>query len=68
MAKTQEPNWGYFLGVGLQIFVGCAVGYGIGYWLGEKYGWKHAATIGFSLGLAGGMYLLIKDAMRMNKD
>ena len=68
MAKTDEPNWGFFLGVGLQIFVGAALGYGIGYWLGQRYNWPHAAVIGFALGLAGGMYLLIKEAIRINKD
>jgi hypothetical protein len=68
MAKQDEPNWGYFLGVGLQICVGAGLGYAVGFWLGQRYGWKHAPVIGFAIGFAGGMYLLIKDVLRMNKD
>ena len=68
MAKSQDPNWGNFLGVGLQICVGAGLGYAVGHWLGQRYGWKNAAVIGFCVGLAGGMYLMIKDAMRINKD
>lgn len=68
MAKDPEPDWGHFLGVGLQIGVGAALGYGVGYWLGQRFHWKYAAVIGFAVGLAGGFYLLIKDAMRINKD
>jgi F0F1-type ATP synthase assembly protein I len=70
MAKDQrEPGWGQFLGLGLQMAVGVGLGLFIGGWLERKYGWQPwGTTIGALLGLAGGMYLLIKEALRMNKD
>jgi len=45
------------------------LGYFVGHWLDNRYGWYPWATlIGAMLGLAAGMYLLIKSALRMNKD
>lgn len=64
-----EPNWGKHLGVGLQMLVGVALGFLVGNWLDKKYGWDPwGVMIGSMLGLASGMYLLIKDAIRINKD
>ena len=55
--------------VGLQVAVGVGVGYLIGRWLDNRYGWGSKGVItGSMLGLAGGLYLLIKDAIRINKD
>jgi hypothetical protein len=55
--------------VGLQVGVGVALGYGVGYWLGHKYGWGNKGEItGSMIGLAGGLYLHIKEAIRINKD
>ena len=55
--------------VGLQVAVGVGVGYAVGWWLDRRYGWGNkGVTIGSLLGLAGGLYLLIKDAIRINKD
>ena len=64
-----DPGWGKHLGVGLQILVGVALGFVVGNWLDKKYGWTPwGALAGTMLGLAAGMYLLIKDAIRLNKD
>jgi F0F1-type ATP synthase assembly protein I len=64
-----DPNWGKYAAVGLQMAVGVALGVIVGNWLDKKYGWEPwGLLVGTMLGLAGGMYLLIKDAMRMNKD
>ena len=64
-----DPSWGKHLGVGLQMLVGVVLGYFIGQALDRRYGWENrAAIIGAMLGMAAGMYLLIKDAIRMNKD
>ena len=72
MAKhddDQEVNWGHFAGVGLQVAVGVVLGYLIGAWLDRRYGWgSRGAVIGSMIGLAGGLYLLIKDAIRINRD
>ena len=68
-AADDQVNWGQYVGVGLQIGVGVALGLMVGHWLDNKYQWGPWGTLVCTmLGLAGGMYLLIKDAMRINKD
>jgi ATP synthase protein I len=67
--QDQDTNWGRYAGVGLQMLVGVGLGYAIGNWLDKKYGWTPwGVMVGTMLGLAAGMYLLIKDAIRINKD
>jgi F0F1-type ATP synthase assembly protein I len=64
-----DVHWGQYLGIGLQILVGVVLGFFAGDWLDRRYGWTPwGVLIGVMLGLAGGMYLLIKDAIRINKD
>ena len=67
--SNDNPNWGKYVGLGLEMAVGVALGYFIGAWLDKKYGWNNnGALVGSMLGLAGGMYLLIKQAVQMNAD
>lgn len=69
MAEKNEPNWGHFLGLGLQMAVGVGLGIWVGSWLDRKFGWNgKGVLLGSMLGLAAGMYLLIKEAVRLNKD
>jgi F0F1-type ATP synthase assembly protein I len=64
-----DPDWGRYVGVGLQMLVGVGLGFVVGRWLDRKFGWEPWGVFaGTMLGLAAGMYLLIKDAIRMNKD
>jgi F0F1-type ATP synthase assembly protein I len=64
-----NANWGKHVGLGLEMAVGVGLGYFVGAWLDKKYGWApNGALVGSLLGLAGGMYLLIKHAVRMNAD
>ena len=64
-----DTSWGRHLGVGLQMLVGVALGFFAGNWLDKKYGWSPwGVMVCTMLGLASGMYLLIKDAIRINKD
>jgi hypothetical protein len=64
-----ELNWGRFAGHGLSIAVGVGLGYIIGHWIDRRFGWESRGVIvGTMLGFAGGMYLLIKDAIKLNKD
>ena len=56
------------LAYGLQILVGVGLGYLVGRWRDSRYGWSNGVVIGSLVGLAGGLYLLIKDAIRINKD
>ena len=68
-SPDSDTNWGKHLGVGLQMLVGVALGFVVGNWLDKKYGWAPwGVMVGTMLGLASGMYLLIKDAVRINKD
>jgi F0F1-type ATP synthase assembly protein I len=69
VADNKVPNWGKMASVGLEIAVGVALGLVVGGWLDRRFGWKPWGTlIGAVLGLAGGMYLMIKEALRLNKD
>ena len=64
-----DPGWGRHLGVGLQMLVGVGLGFVVGTWLDKRYGWSPwGVMVCTMLGLASGMYLLIKDAIRINKD
>jgi F0F1-type ATP synthase assembly protein I len=70
MPEPDDSEWGKYLTYGLQICVGVALGAWIGHWLDKRYGWKTpwGVIFGSMLGVAGGLYLLLKDAMKMNKD
>lgn len=62
-------NWGKYLGYGLQMLVGVLLGVIVGQWIDRKYGTDPWGVFAASmLGLASGMYLLIKDAIRINRD
>jgi ATP synthase protein I len=67
--QKEEPGWGHYLGYGLQMAAGVTLGLLVGSWLDRRFGWTPwGVLVGSMLGIAAGMYLLIKDAMRMNKD
>jgi F0F1-type ATP synthase assembly protein I len=56
------------MNLGLYPAVGVLLGFAIGYWLDHQFGWGSKAMIaGAVLGLAAGMYLLIKEGMRLSK-
>jgi F0F1-type ATP synthase assembly protein I len=66
---SDNQNWGRYLGIGLEIGIGCVLGYLVGAWLDKRFGWNgKGVLIGVCIGLAAGMYLMIKDAIRANKD
>jgi F0F1-type ATP synthase assembly protein I len=57
------------LNYGLYPAVGVLLGLGIGYWLDRKFGWGSKGMLtGAVLGMISGMYLLIKEGMRIGKD
>lgn len=69
MARDEDGNFGRNLAHGMEVAVGVGLGYLVGNWLDKKYGWKPwGLYIGVMLGCAAGMYLLIKEAVRSNKD
>ena len=64
-----DVNWGRYLGIGLEMAIGVALGYFVGNWLDKRYAWNgYGVLVGVMIGLAGGMYLLIKDAIAANRD
>jgi F0F1-type ATP synthase assembly protein I len=66
---NQDSNWGKYLGLGLEIGVGAGLGYAVGTWLDRKcQSAPWGVSIGTLLGVAAGMYLLIKEAIRANRD
>src|SRR5678815_5534853 len=65
MPQDQNTNWGSMAGVGLQIGVGVGLGCLVGWWLDNKYGWSPwGVVVGSMLGLASGMYLMIKETLK----
>ena len=69
MAKDQDFHWGKMASVGLEVAGGVALGLVVGGWIDRKLGCGPWGTlIGAACGLAGGMYLMIKEALRLNKD
>jgi F0F1-type ATP synthase assembly protein I len=69
MPRQDEQNYGQFVSVGLYMAVGVLLGLLVGKWLDARFGWGPWGTAGgAAIGLSAGMYLLIKEAIRMNKD
>jgi F0F1-type ATP synthase assembly protein I len=65
----QDVNLGRYLGIGLEIAIGVILGLVVGRYLDRHFGWEPWGTlVCVMLGLAGGMYLLIKEGIRANKD
>ena len=65
MADKNENGLGKAMAYGLELAVGVALGYFVGIWLDKRFGttpW--GLTIAVLLGLAAGMYPLVKEAMR----
>ncbi len=64
-----DANWGRYLGLGLEVAVGTALGAVVGIWLDRRFDWSPwGVMVGSLVGLTAGMYLLLKEALRANKD
>ena len=67
--RDDDQSWGKYLSYGLQMVVGVLLGLFVGQWVDRKlHSDPWGLLVGVTLGLASGMYLLIKDAIRMNQD
>jgi len=69
MAGDNDGGWGKSLAYGFEIAVGTGLGAVIGSWIDRHRGTEPwGLLIGVLLGCAAGMYLLLKDYNRLNKD
>ena len=67
--KPSAPNPMHFCTAGLEFMFMIALCTGGGYYLGEKLGWTASMTItGGLVGFSGGLYRLIRDAMKLHKN
>ncbi len=69
MAKQDDSNMAKLASLGLEIGVGAGLGAVIGIWVDRKF---HSdpwgVLIGTILGFSAGMYMLIKAAIKANRD
>ena len=69
MAADGDGGWGKALAYGFEIAVGTGLGAACGTWIDRRYGLSPwGLLIGLLLGCAAGMYLLLKDYNKLNKD
>jgi F0F1-type ATP synthase assembly protein I len=69
MPSNKDTGWGKVASVGLEIAAGAGLGAFAGTWVDRKWHtgpW--GVLVGTFLGISAGMYILIKEAMKANKD
>jgi F0F1-type ATP synthase assembly protein I len=68
MPKRDDQDYGRAWGLGLQVLVGAGLGLLVGMWIDRKFQTRPwGLLIGLFIGLAAGMYQLIREGMRINK-
>jgi F0F1-type ATP synthase assembly protein I len=69
MPRQDDSNLGKLATLGLEIGVGAALGAIVGTWIDRKlHSDPWGLVIGILLGFSAGMYMLIKEAIKANKD
>lgn len=68
--NPDDRNWGRFASSGLELAAGIGLGAAVGAWIDKKrnVGTPWGLVIGCSVGFVAGMYLLIKNGIKSNKD
>jgi F0F1-type ATP synthase assembly protein I len=68
LPEDQQRGIGSALSLGIEIAVGVGLGLWAGSWIDRKFGTQpFGMLIGALLGLAGGLYLVVKTMLRLNK-
>ncbi len=69
MAPKDDPGPGKMLASGFEVAAGIGLGAAVGTWIDHHYhSQPWGLLLGMALGFASGIYLLIKDSMKSNKD
>ena len=69
MPKDDDTRWGVLLTVGFETLAGVLLGLFIGQWLDRRFNWSPWGTICSTLlGAIAGMYLMIREGIRANRD
>ena len=69
MARQMDPNLGKFLGYGSNLAAGVFLGVLLGRWIDNKFKiGPYGSLICIIVGTVSGLYLLIRDGIRANKD
>jgi len=69
MPKGDDQNMGRALGLGFQVLAGAVLGFLVGSWVDRRFQTAPWGLIsGLVVGLAAGMYQLIREGIRINKD
>ncbi len=64
-----DSNWGLLIGLGSQVLVGTLLGFFVGRWVDKKFGSEPWGMLICTLvGVAAGMYSMIREGMRINRD
>jgi F0F1-type ATP synthase assembly protein I len=69
MPDRKEPGWVAYATYGFEVAAGVGLGVVVGMWLDRRYHWTPwGMVIGAAVGIIAGMYAMIRDALRANRD
>ena len=69
MADQKDPGLGTYATYGFEVAAGVGLGVAVGWWLDQRYHWSPwGVIVGAAIGMTAGMYTMIRDALRANKD
>jgi F0F1-type ATP synthase assembly protein I len=69
MAGKDERGWGKALGVGFEMITGMGLGAALGFWWDKHHASSPTGlVVGLVVGGAAGMYLMVKEVIRINKE